>query len=387
MAHLVPHHRLDLGQRGAAQQVVVQGDALGTEEAGDVGGHTGGLPRRVHLVHLARGDAVGARHREDRRRDAGVTELRVGVEEREDVHRRDQRDEHHEDDGDEAAPDPPGAPGAPQHRVDRHEEETSQHDPHQQALHPVAEPRPEILRGEVVGVLAHEALVDGEREGDHARDDQELHPVERGAQRGEAGEPLGEIAHPGRPPGDQQAQVHHDGRHEVPEQEPVAALEVGVGARLVGRRHGREPGVRGGERVEVIARLGPGGHGERRRGAGGVCGVTLRGGHGDETGEQQEREEHEAVVEIMKGERIAGRRLGGKRAAGPLRDRDGRSARPATSRLVFRMAPAVRRPALGAAHHLRWAEALPKRPLSVGTSTNGSVAMSSKGIRGTSTGL
>src|SRR5207247_8563880 len=39
------------------------------------------------------------------------------------------------------------------------------------------------------------------------------------------------------------------------------------------------------------------------------------------------------------------------------------------------------RPPLGAVHHLRWTEALPKRPPSGGSSTNGSVACPRKASR------
>ena len=64
--HLVRHHRLDLGQRAAVEQVVVEGDALGAEEPGDVGGDAGGLARGVEHEDVGGRDAVGAGQAQDR---------------------------------------------------------------------------------------------------------------------------------------------------------------------------------------------------------------------------------------------------------------------------------------------------------------------------------
>jgi len=58
MAHLVAHHRLDLRQRAAVEQVVVESDPLGAEKTADVGADSPGLLRRVDLPHLPRLDSI-----------------------------------------------------------------------------------------------------------------------------------------------------------------------------------------------------------------------------------------------------------------------------------------------------------------------------------------
>ena len=139
MPHLVAHHGLDLRQRRAVQEIVVERDPLGPEEPGDVRAHALRLFGGVDLPDLAGLDPVGPRQREDGRDHARVLELLRVVEQRHDQHRRDEGAEGHEPDAHHGAPDPPGPRKAPDQRVQHHRRETAEHDVDGQPLQLLAD--------------------------------------------------------------------------------------------------------------------------------------------------------------------------------------------------------------------------------------------------------
>ena len=110
MAHLVAHRRLDLSQRAAFQQIVVEGYPLGAEKSADVGANARGLAGSVHYVDIAGGNAVGACHAEDDISHRAIFQTRVLIEEWKNKNRRNDQPNGNEDDCRCCSPDPPGAP-------------------------------------------------------------------------------------------------------------------------------------------------------------------------------------------------------------------------------------------------------------------------------------
>ena len=100
-------------------------------------------------------------------------------------------------------------------------------------------------------MLAEEPLVDGQGERQHAGQHQVLHPVEQRLQVRAAGDAGREVAHPRRQPRREQQQCDRGAVEEVPQRQPVPALEVAVGAGALLR--GEACQVRVGRRLRVEA--------------------------------------------------------------------------------------------------------------------------------------
>ena len=175
---------------------------------------------------------------------------RVLVEQRCDVHRSDQAHECGKDDRQSRAPHPPILPETPHQPKQRHHQDGSQHNADSERHHLFAHPGAEALIQKAILVLAEVALVHGEGESEQRHDDDELNPVEHRLQRMKAGEALGQLAHPRRPTEPQQ-QPHHDySRQEIPQLQPIAALEIGIGAGPLCWRHLSQIGVNGCVHIE-----------------------------------------------------------------------------------------------------------------------------------------
>lgn len=103
-------------------------------------------------------------------------------------------------------------------------------------------------------MFAEIALIDFERCAKNGDKDDELDPINNVLEKWEPGEAHGEIAHFS---GDSEAEknpVDDDGHEEVPEDEPVAALEIGITANAGRGGDLGEIGVGGSVSVEVIRR-------------------------------------------------------------------------------------------------------------------------------------
>jgi hypothetical protein len=129
VSHLVPHHRLDLGQRAAVEQVAGEG--------------------------------------EDGRDHARIGEPLGGVEDRHDHDRHDQREEDEKEQRDARAPDPPGLRQAADHCIEDRQREAAEDRGDQEALPLLAQPARKGEVGEAVLVLAEPVAIDGERERQH----------------------------------------------------------------------------------------------------------------------------------------------------------------------------------------------------------------------------
>ncbi len=80
MTHLMPHGGHD-GLRGTAvQQIVVQGDALGTEKPADIGADAVALARCIYLIYIGRGYTVGPCQAQNLILNPRVLKRCVGVE-------------------------------------------------------------------------------------------------------------------------------------------------------------------------------------------------------------------------------------------------------------------------------------------------------------------
>ena len=105
-------------------------------------------------------------------------------------------------------------------------------------------------------------------------DNDELNPVDRRLQRPEAGDALGQIAH-ARGPAETQQQPHGDrARKEVPQEQPVAAFEIGVGTGAARGRHLGQIGFDGGVDIERVADAARGTAGDGTRVSGSVWAVA-----------------------------------------------------------------------------------------------------------------
>src|SRR5439155_6341874 len=105
MAHFMAHDGFDFRQRGAIEQIVIQGDAHGAEKAADVGADAFGLAGGVHLINFIDANAVGTSQTEDGFDDLRFIQGYVFVEERRDEHGGDQDQERQENKHDDGAPD------------------------------------------------------------------------------------------------------------------------------------------------------------------------------------------------------------------------------------------------------------------------------------------
>ena len=65
MAHLMAQHRQHFVWRALVQQIVVQGNAGGAQEAGNIGRDAVGLARFIHQPDIVGRHAIGARQGED----------------------------------------------------------------------------------------------------------------------------------------------------------------------------------------------------------------------------------------------------------------------------------------------------------------------------------
>src|ERR1700683_796500 len=92
-------------------------------------------------------------------------------------------------------------------------------------------------------MLAKVALIDGKRKTNQAGENQIFDPVQRRLQRLEACQPFGQVAHRGRPPELEKHQTDRRAIQEVPQQQPVSALEVSVRPGLRVRRDLRKISV------------------------------------------------------------------------------------------------------------------------------------------------
>mmetsp|Transcript_6193 Transcript_6193/g.24983 ORF Transcript_6193/g.24983 Transcript_6193/m.24983 type:complete len:589 (-) Transcript_6193:1334-3100(-) len=254
MTQLMAHHRADLGQAGAAQQVVVQAHRGGAEQARDVGTDAGGLARGVDLVDVVHRHAVGMGHLQHGGLDRAIVQRLGGVEQRRDVDRCQCDQQRHEADAQHGAPDPPAWADPADHRIQhrRDQREDQRVDAQHQQL--LAEPGREGLGRHAVVLLADEAGIDRQRQGQHPG----RHDIDAAEQRIA---PQRATTHAGRPvahAGGATARQHQRGNGQSDDQigqlQPVAAFEVGV--RLF-HGLGRQP-------VQV--------------GLGGECGVPRQGG-------------------------------------------------------------------------------------------------------------
>ena len=80
----------------------------------------------------------------------------------------------------------------------------------------IAEPGAEVLRGETVLVLAHEVLIDRQRQGQHEPDSQPEHDVDRRLQPGPARDASGEVAQAARQSAQQEDRGDARSRTAVP---------------------------------------------------------------------------------------------------------------------------------------------------------------------------
>jgi hypothetical protein len=136
-----------------------------------------------------------------------------------------------------APPDPPVLPEAPDECEERDYENCSKHDADGEADQLLAEPGAECLIEKAVLALTEITLIEGEGKGEYGDSNDELQPVKCGLESANGCDPLSEIAHAGGPAEVQQQPHNKDGRKEIPQKEPVATLEVGIGAGAPCGRH------------------------------------------------------------------------------------------------------------------------------------------------------
>ena len=107
------------------------------------------------------------------------------------------------------------------------------------------------MRGESVFVFAEIIFVNRERKNEDGGENEILQPVHERVHWLETSDAFRQIPHAGRPAQIQQQQRDDDSIKKIPENQPVAAFEIGVGTgRLVGGNL-RQISIGGGGGVEV----------------------------------------------------------------------------------------------------------------------------------------
>ena len=251
MAHFLAEHGEDFRWRAAVEQIIGQRDARGAQEARHIGRNSRGLLRSVEGVNVVGRNAIGARHGHNGGPQAALRQLRVMVEQRRDVHGRNHQHDHHERDRDSGAPHPPAALGCARGGIDDRQQDRESEQAHQEAFPEIAAPLQECLVRQPVGVFAHEAFVDRQRQAGQCRRHDVLRDIDRNLQETEARNPRGEVAHPGRQPQPQEQPGNDERVEHVDDGKNVAALEVGVGARLRLAADSGEVGVHRLVRIEI----------------------------------------------------------------------------------------------------------------------------------------
>ncbi len=132
-------------------------------------------------------------------RDFGIVQRHIRVEDRLQIHGRDQRNDNQEDLGNYGAPDPPCALQTANHTKQQDSQDSAQNETNQQALELIAHPRRERLGCQSVPAFAKVAFIDGEREAEDGSDDKVLQPIESGLQWFEPRDFFGQIPHRRRP--------------------------------------------------------------------------------------------------------------------------------------------------------------------------------------------
>ena len=210
----------------------------------DVGAHARRLTRGVELVDVVDRHAIRLGHLQYGCLDLAVRDRLVGVEQRVDPDRRDQEDPDQQGDAQYRAPKPPAFARAADNGVKQTDRQREQQRAHRQPDHLFAEPRPESLRGHAVVVLAHESLVDRQRQRQDKAGDRKQRAVDRVAEERLAADTLRPVAHPRGAPPAQQHDRNCKPEQKVPELQPVAAFEVRVRAGHNFRRQTVHVGLR-----------------------------------------------------------------------------------------------------------------------------------------------
>jgi hypothetical protein len=224
VAHFVSHGGFNLRQSTTLQEIVVQRNSLCPGETADVGANPVGLPRGIELVHVGCGNSVRACPAEDWIFDA------------------------------RRSPHPPAFSEATHQPDQRHQQNPAQYQTNRQCDNLVPHPRPECLIQKAILVLAEVAFINGECGGQHRRDDNELKPIKRRLKRAKACNALGETTHPHRP-SEPQHYPHYDcGREKIPQEQPIAAFEIGIGTSPFCGGHLRQIGIYGCVNVEWFRR-------------------------------------------------------------------------------------------------------------------------------------
>ena len=179
---------------------------------------------------------VCPRQRQNRFAHRPLRQRLVVVEQRRDEHRIDEAQEQRVREREARRPDPPARSGATHTRVKDRQHDRPDDECHRQPEQRFAQPARERQVRQAVLVLAHEALVDRQREIQHRRGDDEQRTVDRDAEPGLAAHPLREIAHAAAPARPQQDGHDAEAVEQRPELEPITALEIRVGQRTLFRR-------------------------------------------------------------------------------------------------------------------------------------------------------
>ncbi len=198
---------------------------------------------------------VRPRQRQDRLRDLRIIQLRNFVKHRHNEHRDDERDEDREGGHHRRSPHPPGSRHLSHHSKQQHREQCPKHQVHQQRFSLISHPRPEGLRREPVLMLAEEPFIDRQRKPQNRGQHEVLDPVANCLQRLEACHALRHVTHLRRPAQVQQHQAYDRAVKKVPEDQPIAALEIRIRTLPRGRRNLRKIRICRGNRIKVCRRL------------------------------------------------------------------------------------------------------------------------------------
>src|SRR5260370_731130 len=151
-------------------------------------------------------------------------------EQRKDKDRRNHNEENQKDDGDAGATDPPASRKPVDYAKEHHRDNSAEHDVYYKHDELVAEPGNKRLRRKSVLPLAKVSLVYCKRRAQDRSDDQKFRPIYKRLQRLEACDAFGKSPHHAGPAKVQQKDIECRAIKKIPKDQPVSALEVGLGA-------------------------------------------------------------------------------------------------------------------------------------------------------------
>jgi len=266
MAQFMAHDRRDFVRTGSLQEIVIERDPDRRADARDIGRNALVLPRLVEHVDMIRRNIIFRSHRDDPVAHRPLRHLAIVVEQRRNEHRSEQQPDEQEGRDHSGSPDPPCLGRAPDHRKNRHDQQRKDDQGDDQPDHLLTEPAGKILTHQSILLLPEEVAVDRPRQSEQESGENIGKRIKPGLQPCSAGHPFRPVPEPGGEARLENQQIDEHPDQRPPEDQPVSALEIGIGFLQLGTLQAVDIGAAG--LLDIEGRRGVLGKGRFRRQAG-----------------------------------------------------------------------------------------------------------------------